>query len=80
MIVTSLPGLMISALLRGKVYASTGTCSTAARYRIFGSMKMTGSLLSRMAESSRPLACEGERGMTTRSPGICVNTASGDCE
>jgi hypothetical protein len=39
---------------------------------------MTGSL-ERMAERSRPLACMGDLGMTTRKPGVWVKRASGDC-
>jgi hypothetical protein len=40
-------------------------------------MKMTGSL-QRMAARRRPLAWMGERGMTTRRPGVWVKRASGD--
>ena len=41
----------------------TKRSSPAERYRTLGSMNMTG-FGSRMALSSRPLACIGERGIT----------------
>ena len=40
-------------------------------------MNMTGSLQA-IEASSKPLACAGERGMTTRRPGVLVSKASGD--
>lgn len=70
MMVKSEPGFTMSALLSGRVYDSVGTCSTAARYKILGSMKITGSLHSRIDDSKSPLACVGERGITTRTPGM----------
>ena len=73
------PSFKTSALESGNVYEPIGTCSTAARYRAFGSMKMHGSLLS-IAAKSRPFAWMGDLGMITRKPGICVNRLSGDCE
>lgn len=64
MIVRSEPDCKISADDSGRVQSLIGTCSTADRYKILGSKKITG-FGSRIDASKRPLAWIGDRGMTT---------------
>lgn len=57
------PSTRMSALDKGIVYSLTGTCSTALRYKIFGSKNKHG-FLSRIQDNSKPLALIGPRGTT----------------
>lgn len=61
--VKSDPGIRVSIFDSGSSKSDMGTCSTEERYKILGSIKITG-LGSRIDANSRPLAWIGDRGMT----------------
>ena len=77
-IVTSVPSRTTLALPKGIASDGSGTGPRIA-YSPRCSMKRTGSG-SRIAVKRRPEAYAGSDGMTTLSPGTCVNQASKACD